>query len=647
MTAAVTAAVPSLVDGAAVAVNPVPVRRPRGTVVEERAALRALLAGPRWRDAFLLAPPAAVAAVDAYRAGDDSPEVESTVLDCVQQLTHGDGALAVGFARWSVGAPDLTTVPTTTGHVDVSPHPAFVAAAGSPGGVRVNGTLQVVGDELRFQHRDGDRVRLLSVPVTGRLRTLMGVAALGTAAERDLVDRLAPRLPGGRTEAERLVADARRSQLLTPAPTGPLDAGTRAALDALRAAIGADREPALARLRAGAARWPIVENRWLEPVSADPAGYRDALDDLAAVLAWQSLFDPRHETRALLTAAFTDRYRPGAAVPLVDAAADLVAMVGRRGAMLDDATVDDFGPADGSLAALRGARSAALDAIDEQLRDASGEVALDPLALAGAAAALPDRFRRVPASYGVLVRPWRGRLVVDGYRPGWGSWWARLLRPGADEELARLRVRLRGAWPSARLRDDAEPRASLGYPPVPVAGDPIGPAGWAAATLAHDPAADELRLLDGDGVPLVVAPPVLTATGPLPPALTVAAWLTGSRPGAIDPFARTAAALRAARGPAPTIRLPRLVAGGVVLAPARWYPGTDPVAGLPDEVLAARRAGPPRHVDRRSPLAATVLDRWTGGGHLAGFLAEFLSDGSDGEPLVRWFVESDRPGSAA
>ncbi|MEV7771787.1 hypothetical protein [Kitasatospora sp. NPDC086791] len=519
-----------------------------------------------------------------------------------------------------------------------------------PPTLRPNWTLRQVRAQARFHRRDGEQLRLVAVPVTRRIRLLLTLLESGALPTGRLIAELTARLDGDAAGAEQTVHDAVRAQLLVAGPVfdeqaadplaeatalaadrdhpaAPVLAAIRAELDAARAADSVRRAEAVQHLKPLQARLnrllthPIrlhaVEEHTLPPVAVAPGRYRDALADLAAITAWAALFDRVHEARAMLTTAFVDRFGPGAHVPLVDHAADLVTMVGRRALLLDERNAADFGPADGSLAELLRLRADSLRHVTAGILAADGEARLAPGPLAAHAERLPERFRRPTADYAVLVRPGgAGLLTVEAIHPAEASPALRLAdRAGLERTGARLAARA-AAHGTVLVEDRGLHGVGHHHRPAVPGAAPFGAEDWLHVTLAHRRDTDELELLDRSGRPVQVLSAAHAQPERLPAPLKIALWLHGAGRPALDPLGTAAAVLRE-RGATDTLALPRLRVGRVVLQPARWYPGADlpqpagPVAGPADLTALARwrgRHGVPDELVAVGPLPEEAGD---------------------------------------
>ncbi len=547
-----------------------------------------------------------------------------------------------------------------------------------PQRVRANWTLRTVGAQVRFHQRVGDQLRLLGTPLTGRLRTLLSLVELGPLPTATLVTALAQRLgsapsstgaaddndPAAATVAaavaqQLLIADAgldeRCAHLLRRSAAALTGAhpDVAAALTALDTALaGNDTDEVSRQLTAAQAglaalgrypvRLPVHARDVIAPVTVGTDGYRRAIDDLGSVAAFVALFDRLHEARALLLAAVVERFGAAARIPLLEHAADLMTMVGRRALLLTPGNSDEFGPADGSLAQLLSARNTARKALRQAAdRAAAGDaVRLDAAALAALADGLPERMRRLPAGYTLAVHPLAGQLWLDDVWPG-----------TPQPHRGGLTV-VEDSGSAAFGTDDAQP--------LDVA--PFGPLEWLRAQLVHDPDRDELRLLHPDGYPVQVVSAAMAHPDRLAAPLKIAYWLHGTSRVELDPLQ-----LRMSR-PAvdETVGTPRVYAGEVVLQRARWYPGVD-LSSLDPAQLTRWRVehGVPATVQAVSPVAADPIPGYPGQGRPAraprsvDFGGTLLADGrlepgghlteevpgADG-PAVQWLIEYDRDGSA-
>ncbi|MFG3052553.1 hypothetical protein ACGFZP_16565 [Kitasatospora sp. NPDC048239] len=665
---------------------------------EERAALRAALADPALRAPLIAAAGRADRAVERFLStGED----EAAALDQLLRATVPSGPpgahTTVAAVHWAEegAAMDRTRLDPpaarTTLAVDramlatvvdlllaEAPAPAgpAVGPAAGPAALRVNPTLRSTPAQARFHRRDGDQLRLIGTPLTRRVRTLLRLLELGPLPRAALVRELATALEVEESAAEAFTEEAVRLQLLLPAAAfgAPETAGAAAALlagprpeaakvlaavqDRLDAATGAgpqertraltglaEDRAALNRLLPYPVPLPVAEESVSAPVAVAAGRHRSALDDLGPVLEYAAAFDPTHEARALLTAAFTERFGRGARVRLHVHAEDLVTMVARRAQLLTGATAADFGPADGSLTGLLRLRSAARHRLAERIgagraagraagrREEVEEVQVDPAWLAALVDGLPERFRSRPGRYAVAVEPLGDGLAVRGFHPGGGVLADRLPRPSAPDQPGPTGL--------------------------------IDPSGWLRLVLAHDPDRDELALLDEDGAAVAAHRPAPARPGLLAAPLRIAWWLGGTGRLRPDPLGDAAALAR------DTIALPRLRAGRVLLQGRRWYPGAGlpaghgaeligaltrwrSVHGVPEQVLLAGPALPgddpdgvygpatadfrPRYADLSSALLADTVRALPDGGHLE----ELPTGVQDGVRDLHWLVEYGR-----
>jgi hypothetical protein len=718
-----------------------------GFLAEERAALAEVIGYEPFQLALALGSPQVLEAVRRYRAGVTDPTArdrksERGILQHAMRAMVRTSPLsrftAVALGHWSAAGAELDRVgfDRRRGHpVLMVDRPLFCGLVTGlvtpgdpvPGWVERNRSIRVLDGQVRFMRYDGGVMRLLTVPLTRPLHTLLTLTAMGPLPVPRLAALLAERLAGSAEQGHQLVDAAYRAHLLRAAPAvdeqldDPLPAakallrdphpaawqliatveeqlaelagatlpGRRAALEQIRVA-----ETRLNALTERPARLHVHEDLVLEPVAVTDRGYRLALDDLAAVTEYLSMFDWHHEVRALLATAVADRYGPGAELNLVDHAESLVAMVYRREATLDSGGADEFAPADGSLQELMVLRHRALTAVTDLLSASDEpEVQVDPGWLAGLAAGMPDRFRRTAASYAVLAQPVDGRLVLGECYPGRGLLGMRFL--GVDQRLggsaarrtARRIERLFGDDGVAVLEDCGLYNSNINQR-IPLLANQISAEQWTGIRLVHDAATGTVRLVDPDGTE--VRPLSLGMKWPelLPEPVRIAMWLADTDRIIVDPLTW----LRASR-PAPgvaTDRYPRLVAGRVVVQRRRWYPGTDladVLAGaggtepdraaeqlvrltrwrathqVPEEIVlktplmntldhadpdgprsfaAGRRREKPQYVDLASALMTRVLPRLMERRGRS-YLEEALPGVRRGVRALEWVVEFDRP----
>ncbi|WP_457031018.1 hypothetical protein [Kitasatospora sp. P5_F3] len=659
---------------------------------QEAATLEPAVLEQLTRAMVRLGPPTAHTAVALGRWDEDGTSLDHPGLDPAQ----GRSVLSLDRPPLAMAVDSLLAGPDA-------------AATGSlPPLLRANWTLRHRNARVQFYRRDGEQLRLVSTAMTRKVRVLLGLVELGPLPAEVLLRELAAGLALTPEAAAELAAEAVRLQLLVggtefdgrgerPAAAAAdlltdrhpgaaeLLVDVQERLDAAGAGHGQRRADALAGLAedqqalnallSHPVGLRVTEEYVLPPVGIAASSHRAALDDLARVLEFAALSDRVHDARALLVAAFTERFGPGARVRLADCAADLVAVVARRAQLLTPVTSEDFGPADGSLTELLRLRAAARALLGERIATEPTELRLDPAELAALADGLPDRFRRTHTSYGVLVRPLGDRLAVRGYHPGGGSFALRYT--GTDRALGgeahtRLADRLNRTAGPAVLLEDRGLHALDGSHRPPLVRDRIDPVGWLGLTLAHDPGTDTLELLDPDGAPVVVHSPALARPDRLAPPLRIALWLHGTGRLLPDPLGEAAADLHRTTGTTGTLALPRLTAGRVVLQGRRWYPGEDlPTAtgpgllcaladwraahDVPEELLLVEPhpAGtdpggvlglPPtapdrnRYVDLGSALLAETVRELPGGG----YLEEVAVGVQDGAHALEWVLEYDR-----
>lgn len=455
-----------------------------------------------------------------------------------------------------------------------------------------------------------------------------------------------------------------------------------------RAAVLADIA-ATATTLSRAARRPAVmqvdEDYLMSPVAVSTSGYDAALRDLAAATGFLTLFDPLHDFRALLTAAFVDRFGAGAAVPLTENAKALTAEVYRRSRQLGEESAAGLGPADGSLGVLHALRRRLSELVVKEFVGADGpELVLPPASLAAAIEDLPARFRATPLSYGVLVQPWRDTLIVNDALAGHGILFGRFL--GADRELGghaaeRLARRVLARYGAGGFRvaeDRGLHRLNVNARP-PTLDDRLTPDDWFGLRLRHDADTDQLEILDPEGRRTRV---LTFGTGHpelYPPPLRVANWLV-SCARLLIPFGDDF--YHAAGGDTSrTWSCPRLRLGSIVLSRRRWYgheeldravdikSDAERLAALarwraandvPEEVVFKTPAGPigrggggprrptrsrrdkPQYIDLSSALLTRVMPRLLERRN-EGYLEEALPPMAGSPHAFEWVVEVSRP----
>ncbi|MFF7947699.1 lantibiotic dehydratase [Streptomyces griseorubiginosus] len=593
-----------------------------------------------------------------------------------------------------------------------------------------NKSLRIVQSSVRFRHHSATQIRVLSTPLTSHLRVLLNLTSLGAVPARSLRRALMERLGVSADDADAIVRGASEAQILVPGPV--LDEQAEDPLSVAQQLLRAQAPAAateLEQVSAELARFPtakvtervallqrldsaqqklnelssrpitthVNEAYVLEPFEVSPVGYETAFQDLATVTEFASLFDLHHHLRTLVSKLFVDRFGAGASVSLVDHAADLVVGVVGREEKLTLDSAEEFGPSDGSLAQLLKLRMRAADAVAERIsrhaaeQPDAEELPLDPAWLAELASSLPERFRRSAASYGLLVQPVGGRLVVNACYPGYGMLGARFL--GTDRELgggaagsvARRTTALFSADGAQPCEDRGLHRANINQR-IPLLERTITPEEWIGFRLVHDVDGDELAIEDAQGTRIRPVSLGMAWSELLPAPLRLAMWLAESGRLRLEAlFEKPAAA--AASNPERTWATPRLTVGSVVLQRRRWYPGadfpavpgTDGPAGhlvdltawraahsVPEEVLiksgfsrtssnrdgwtrdylANRRREKPQYVDLASALAVRVLPRLLARRAPGSFFEEALPGVHTGRHAFEWVVELDRPAGA-
>ncbi|MFJ9433242.1 lantibiotic dehydratase [Streptomyces sp. NPDC101490] len=507
------------------------------------------------------------------------------------------------------------------------------------------------------------------------------------------------------------------TELLTPDDPRPavreLTDRVKAGLPAFTAAPAAARGAALAELRgalgelshaAGRPAHVTVEEDYVMPplkVATEP--WKESLKDLGPAVELLTVFDWLHDVRVLMTAAFVERFGPGANVPLAEHAPFVVGEVSRRAAAMaavygpdgpgDPAALKGIGPADGSLERVYEIRREVTEAVHALIGQAVARgddtLRISPAEVAGLTAALPERFRRDPLIYGVLLQRGDGHLVLNDGLPGHGMLYARFLdadRRLGGRALPRLADHVRRVYghDGARVTEDLGLHRLNVNAHAPVLPGGLTPDDWFGLRLAHDPETDSLRVEDADGAPLRVLPLGTGHPGLFPPPLSVASGLAisgrlfNALPNswhAATPWDRSA-----------TRTAPRMAVGDVLIGRRRWYGGEElgtALAAGPEEherllALTAWRArhgvpeevvvktvpedeGPlsvgapdiqskrlqqkPQYVDLSSALGVRVLPRMlerrgadTGGS----YLEEALPGVADGTHATEWVVEVGR-----
>jgi len=626
-------------------------------LAQERAVLIEMLGSESLRLSLALNSPQVLDAVNRYRHGSGEPSARDRKSErgILQFLTRAltrvsplSRFTAVGFATWDGDAPALDDPSLTrrqgmsrirldralfanavTGIVD----PPTGSAA--PTSVRRNPSLRVEDTKIRFQHwADGAR-RSLGAGLTDDLSALIELTSMGpvssallieTLADTGMGPELAGRLVNGAIAAQILVAGpAYDEQIDDPLPVAiALLAGhpqaqqsvarLQADLAVVAKASVAQRAAALARIKAAEvelnaltsrpARIQVNEDDMLAPVTVSTRGYERALSDLATVAAFHRSMDRHHLVRALMSRAFTDRYGRGGTANLMTCANWLVTTVYEREARLRLATAAELGPEDGSLADLLTLRATVNTVLRRQISsaDPSADLRIDIGWLQGVAGALPERCASA-GSYGLLVHPVAGRLVLNGCYNGHGLIATRFLGADADsggvDALQRIRRRIERIYGGGGVRlveDRGLHMSNINHHPQ-ILDDVCTPDEWLGLRLHHDAAPDRLLLLDGAGQEVKVFSLGMKWLELQPNPLRVAVWLHDTGRVSVDPVAQVHAtrgsALAEPAGGTPTCAYPRIVAGDVVLLRRRWYTGDDfPGAETGDDaaqVLAVSR----------------------------------------------------------
>ncbi|MEU1316175.1 hypothetical protein [Streptomyces tibetensis] len=684
----------------------------------ERAVLRSLLDEPDLRQAMALLAPEVESAARRYRAaaepGKRDRKSERGLLQYVTRALMRTSPLsrftAVGLAVPEPGAPDPATVGFPGAHAHLAldrvmfTHVAdalLVPGAPAPDSwihQPPTAGLDAEGTRYTFLRAEegGGVVRRLSAPVTGTLAVLLRLTELGPRRLSQVAAELASVLDHNISDAARFVVDAIGTGILCvtavpedgrdpqPAQLGHPELSGLAADLAELATAAPDRRPAvLASLRAtttalgkrtGRPVSVLVEEDYvMPPRRIGTETWRGQLADTAAAIEFLSMFDRLHEIRALASDAFTELHRPGADVPLCEAAGPLVAEVYRREAAFRAGEHTTT-----ALARLRDVRRSALEAMYDLFDDArdDDELAVEPELLRTLAADLPAARRRVPLAYGVLLQPWGRRLVFNDAYSGHGMLYGRFLGPDADmggHAAQRLAARLHAHYG----RPGVEPAEELGLHRLnvnarrPALDQHLTAEDWSLLRLVHDKDSDRLRIERPDGRELL--PLTLGAGFPelYPAPVRLAAWLSSGGRLVTD----LAGGYRAARRPR-AVRLPRLSVGSLVLQRRRWYldeqlrdvaaghaEGPELLAalaglrarhGLPAELLvktdamatrridfAERRRQKPQYLDLDSALLARVLPRMLER-RQAGHLEEALPRITDSPHAVEWIVEIGR-----
>ncbi|MFC1432249.1 lantibiotic dehydratase [Streptacidiphilus sp. N1-3] len=716
-------------------------------LARERAGLAETITAEPFQLSLALTSPQVLEAVRRYARSGGSPskrdrKSERGILQHLARAMVRTSPLArftaVGFGSWSEHGStlDRTVFQRRRAHSALSMDRVLVSTLATgllPAGDTVarSPSLRVMQGSVRFHHRDGSQVRVLSAPLTAQLRILLDLTAMGPVTTADLGRALADRTAVPLEDAERIVGAACEAQILVAGPVldeqavDPLQAarellrdhapaaadalaGVSAELGRMATATVSERVALLHRLESAQhqlntlgsrpVQLHVNEDYVLEPFEVSPAGYEQALDDAAEVAGFASVFDRHHELRALLCTLFVDRFGPGASVSLIDHATDLVTGVLSREGEIEHGAAEDFGPPDGSLAQLLKVREGAVRAVAERIArhsakgSAAEELVLEPGLLSELTAALPERFGRSAASYGLLVQPDAGRLVLNGCYAGHGLLGTRFL--GADRDLGgRAAESVARRAEAVFSADGARPREDRGLHGVninhriPLLEREITPEEWAGIRLAHDTARDELVLLDPDGVRVRPVSLGMRWLELFPAPLRLAMWLAETSRVMVDSFGWEQVPALDGTVPQRTVSTPRLAVGRMVLQRRRWYPGADfpsvpgpegpaghlvdltvwrAAHGVPEEVviksdlgsgflsheettrnyLVNHRREKPQYADLASALTVRVLPRLLDRRASGSYLEEALPGVRQGRHATEWVIELDRPAGA-
>jgi hypothetical protein len=483
-------------------------------------------------------------------------------------------------------------------------------------------TARVGDDRITFFQVGPDAIRRLSAPMSPQTRVLVEVLDLGPCRRSALAAVMTERLGLGQTAADRLVGVALGLGLLVTAWRGD-DFVAEPVEEALRdlASAGVDRVPhglrqfrnhlnrlggedhedhedktvgptgriavnrqldtlgdELSRLARRPAKLMVNEDFVLDPLLVDPGLHRCALDDLGAVTELLWAFDRMHVVRALVAAEVVAQFGPGGRVPLVQHAEALVRAVYQRERVLAEQPDASVGPADGSLEMLTKVRREAMTALHAGLTGTE-DACWSAGDLCGLVAAVPDRFRLDPASYGIVVQPNGADLVFNDTYAGHGPMVSRFLH--ADQirggtSIARLRTRMQALHGAGvRLLEDRGCHALSINAHPPILDETLDVDGWRGLQLAHDIGTDTVSIVDAAGTPIKLL--ALGAQLPelFPYPVRLATWLCSSGRVALDITGNLHRRRYPAEPPATTIAYPRLRVGKVVLSRRRWYPGAD------------------------------------------------------------------------
>jgi hypothetical protein len=572
-------------------------------------------------------------------------------------------------------------------------------------------------------------IRRHSVPVSGPVKLLLDAVGMGQRRTHRVIADVADRLGCLPEGAAQLVLGAVRQGILcgfdreedggadvmnlldrSEGLGSDLFVELRTALPRLGRAPSVTRGAELERIRSNLAQVSYLAGRPAQitveedfvvpPIEVATESWSGPLADLGTSVELLSVFDWLHDVRAVMTAAFVERFGAGANVSLTEHADFLVAEVTRRAAAMDAAyraggdlrALSGIGPSDGSLERLYALRANITEMIGTRITKAAD--AGDPeLTLAASdvdeiLSGLPQRFRRDPLSYGVLVQQAGDRLILNDGLPGHGMLYARFLAADRDlggTALARLRQRLLDlyGWDGSKVVEDLGlHRLNVNaHPPILPTG--LSPEDWFTLRLAHDPDVDQLCVQDAQDARLRVLPLGTGHPGLFPPPLSVASGLVIS--GRLyNSLPNTWLAASGWDG-VKTKACPRMCIGDVVLARRRWYGGvefdtafaTGPPAldrllaltswrarhDVPAEVVvknAPKDEGPlsvgapeaqarrlrqkPQYVDLASALGVRALPKMLARRDDAGlaYLEEAVPGVTDGSYATEWVVEIDR-----
>jgi hypothetical protein len=603
-------------------------------------------------------------------------------------------------------------------------------------GLPPTSALDAEAGKLFFLRPTDAGIQRLAAPLTGPIRLLLDATGMGPRPVRSVLSHLVGRSGCSAADALNVVQGAVRQGILctfneaedgsvdlqtmltaSDSPAAELLADVKVTLPRLETAPAAERGEELTRLRSALAtvshlaRRPaqimVEEDYVIPPMRVATGEWRRPLADLGAAVELLSVFDWLHDVRALMTAAFVQRFGTGANVPLAEHADFLVGEVSRRaltmetvyahGDATDNSALAGIGPPDGCLEGLYAVRRQVTEALHADLTKSvaadGDEVVISAADAAELTAGMPERFQRDPLSYGVLVQQWRDQLIVNDGLPGHGMLYARFL--DADRRLGgralpylAKRLAAQYGWDGSRVVEDLGLHRLNVNAHAPVLPNGLRPDDWFSLRLTHDPDTDTLRVTDAEGGPLRVLPLGTGHPGLFPPPLSVASGLVISGRlynGLVNSWHAASPWDRRE-----TRTCPRMSVGAVMIARRRWYGGDEldrAVAAGPDEhdrllALTAWRGrhdvpeevviktapdddGPlsvsapevksrrlqqkPQYVDLTSALSVRVLprmlDRRQSDGSGTGYLEEALPGVVDGTHAAEWVVEvGRRPG---